>query len=106
MTTYPTITGGGANGTSGDKRAGEHFFRNRTRRKRLFPNGKEVSDPFGSKMSGGPITSLRPELRQSPHKSRRSSFLCGFFCMEDLMTTFNGIAVADEINTYDGFLLF
>ena len=28
MTTYPTITGFGANGNSGNMNAGEHFFRN------------------------------------------------------------------------------
>jgi len=60
VTTYPTITGTGAGGNNGNMSDGEDFLRNRTRRKRLFPNGKEVPDPFGSRMSGVQIPPLRP----------------------------------------------
>ena len=78
MTTYPTITGFGANGTSGDKRAGEDFLRNRKRRKRLFPNGKAFPPPFGSRMPWVQVPPLRPELRNRPRKSRRDRLSAAF----------------------------
>ena len=64
MTTYPTITGTGAGGNSGNMSAGEDFLRNRKRRKRLFPNGKEVPPPFGSRMPWVRVPPLRPRRRK------------------------------------------
>ena len=83
MTTYPTITGSGADGNSGDKRAGEDFLRNRKRRKRLFPNGKAFSPPFGSKMSGVQIPSLRPKRSYRPLVYEVFFYFCVlfFFCV-------------------------
>ena len=50
LTTCLTITGFGADGNSGDKSAGERFYRNKTRRKCPNGNGKEVLKLFGNKI--------------------------------------------------------
>lgn len=48
LTTCLTITGTGAGGNSRDKSAGEQIYQNKTRRKCLNGNRKEVLKRFGS----------------------------------------------------------